>query len=508
MTSLSLAQSFRKLFAGLDTAYGIYDLSAARVDENGKRTGRAVTKRGAVTDELWDLHLSGKEGLGIIPIRATNDAVFGAIDVDVYSGLQHQGLVAKLARFGIPMTVCRTKSGGAHLYLFSKVPVPAVVVRAKLSEIATLMGFGDCEIFPKQNAISAEECGNWINIPYFGGTRGMRYAVDLSGNALSPEQFLELAATSAVDEAWFDKKIVIVGDFSDGPPCLQALAQAGYPPGTRNNGLYAIGVYLKQAQPDTWQNDLDICNHKYMQPPLLMSEVQGTIKSLGKKDYHYQCQQQPLLAHCNSVVCRTRKFGVGNNGTAGRFPTLGGLIKLETDPPVWFWSLEGKKVTLTTQELQDPAAFQRACINSINMMPAMPSKPVWTAAVQRALETLTIVEAPPDASAEGLFWEHVERFCTGRSQALNLGEITLGKPFTKDGRTYFRMNDLLDYLTRRKFMEYKAPKIAALLNEVGAQHHFSIISGHGTNYWSLVEFAKSKEPLEVPKNIGETENAF
>jgi hypothetical protein len=494
-----------RIFAGHEAAYGLYDTSKPKIREDGKVTGSAVTRHGVVTEEMWEQHLAGKgPGLGIIPIRTDSSCYFGAIDVDVYTGLQHQTIVAKLARLRIPMIVCRSKSGGAHLYLFAKEPVPARILRRKLAEISTVMGFGDCELFPKQDHA---DIGNWISIDYFGGTRGMRYAVDIEGNALSPEQFVQRVELSSVGLGWFDEKILVGDDFADGPPCLQALAQVGYPPGTRNDGLYNIGVYLKKAKPDTWEDGLNQFNYQFMQPPLLVIEVSAIVKSLKKKDYQYGCSKQPISAHCNSAVCRTRKFGVGG-GTAGRFPTLGGLVKLQTDPPSWFWFLEGRKVELTTVELQDPKAFQRRCIQSLNMMPPVPNANAWRDIVQRALDSVTIIEAPPDASPEGQFWEYVEKFCTGRSQALSLKEITLCKPFTEGGRTYFRMCDLIDYLTRHKFTEYKAPKIASLLNAVNAKHHGKNLNGSFVNYWSLVEFPKGTEPLEVPAEIGESSEAF
>jgi hypothetical protein len=245
-----------------------------------------------------------------------------------------------------------------------------------------------------------------------------------------------------------------------------------------------------------------------MQPALLMSEEQGTIKSLSKKDYHYQCSQHLLVEHCNSALCRTRKFGVGGgSGTTGRFPTLGGLIKLATEPPIWYWTIEGKKVQLSTEELQDPTKFQKACMEAISMMPLVPSRPVWTAAVQKALETVTTVEAPPDASDEGIFWEYVEAFCTGRSQALSLKEIKLGKPCTQNGRTYFRMSDLVAYLNRKKFAKFSPPKIASMLQEVGAEHHVKNFDGT-VNFWSLAEFSKASDPLDLPPEIGDVKEAF
>ena len=69
-----LAEAFMQRFAGMERAYGTYDLSTPVIRGDGKRNGRAVTKREPVTLSLWLDHLAGKQpGLGIIPIRDGND---------------------------------------------------------------------------------------------------------------------------------------------------------------------------------------------------------------------------------------------------------------------------------------------------------------------------------------------------------------------------------------------------------------------------------------------------
>lgn len=498
-------------FAGLERAHGTYDLSNVRVGENSKLEGRAKTKAEPVTTQLWENHLAGVgPGLGIIPIRDGNTVMFGGIDIDNYQ-LDLNQLAARLHNSKIPLIVIRSKSGGAHVYCFCKVPVMAASMKSKLSEVAAFLGYGgsNSEIFPKQSQILSEngDIGNWLSMPYYNGTRGMRYAVGIDGNALSPEAFLIAAEALAVGPEWFSQLLVVSDDFEDGPPCLQALAQIGYQPGTRNDGLFSIGVYLRKSRPDSWEGDLDKYNHKFMSPPLLLSDVQGVVKSLKRKEYAYPCQKQPISQHCNSGLCRTRKWGVGS-GMAGRFPSLGGLTKLDTKPPIWFWTIEGTRVELTTQEIQDQRLFKRKCMDYLNMNVSSISSQAWDQAVEHALESLTVVEAPKDASPEGQFWEMLEKFCTRRAQALTIDEIVLGKPFTNDGRTYFKMQDLLSFLTSQKFFEFKSTKIASMLRDVGAEHHFKILKGCGVNYWSIVQFAQQNEAFSVPKDLNETGAAF
>lgn len=495
-----------RLFAGMDRAYGTYNVNATR--EDGKKVGAAKTERGEVVPDLWEKHLVGKQGIGIVPIRDDNSCQFGAIDVDVYN-LDHRALAGKITRLGLPLVPCRTKSGGAHLYCFTEEPVPAAQMKSKLGEVASFLGFGGSEIFPKQAQILAKEgdVGQWINMPYFNGVRGMRYAITVEGDAMSPEQFLDYAYAHLAATKWFNELLVISPEFEEGPPCLQALAQLGYPSGTRNDGLYNIGVFLKRQNPDSWESALDEANHKYMQPPLTLPEVQGVAKSLKRKDYTYACSKQPIAQHCNAALCRTRKYGVGS-GNNGRFPMLGGLTKLNTKPPIWFWTVDGTRMELSTTDLQDPRAFQRRCMDYLNMMPQLPSAPVWQAAVQHAMDTVTLIEAPMDASPEGQFWEMVEKFCTGRAQALTLDEIVLGKPYSDKGRTFFRMTDLLSFLTRNKFFEFKSTKIASMLKDAGAEHHFNNLKGRGVNFWSVPEFARQREGFDVPGDAQDSKDPF
>ena len=70
--------------------------------------------------------LDGKEpSLGIIPINDDNKCKWGAIDIDTYDGFDHKKLIKKIVGKKIPLVVCKSKSGGAHVFLFVSEPVLA-----------------------------------------------------------------------------------------------------------------------------------------------------------------------------------------------------------------------------------------------------------------------------------------------------------------------------------------------------------------------------------------------
>ena len=155
---------FKNIFSGLTIAYGQYQ--PGERGENGKQQGKAFIVRGTVTEELWENHLTGKgPALGIIPITENNDCRWGCIDIDEYN-LDHVGLIKSIRNLKLPLIVCRSKSGGAHVFLFTKENIPASLMQSKLKSFAILLGYEGSEIFPKQTEILVDrgDTGNFLNL--------------------------------------------------------------------------------------------------------------------------------------------------------------------------------------------------------------------------------------------------------------------------------------------------------------------------------------------------------
>ncbi len=111
-------ERFRQIFTGLERAHG-----CTYVDKKGadglKVKGKSFVKREPVTEELWQNHLNGIEpSLGIIPIDEENKCRWGCIDVDKYT-LDHKEIIKKINTYKLPLMTCRSKSGGAHIFLFT-----------------------------------------------------------------------------------------------------------------------------------------------------------------------------------------------------------------------------------------------------------------------------------------------------------------------------------------------------------------------------------------------------
>ncbi|BCV06452.1 MAG: hypothetical protein CM15mV134_120 [uncultured marine virus] len=127
-----MIEKFKKIFEGLTIAYGQYQ--KGEKDDNGKQKGKAFIVRKQVSKELFENHLKGDgPALGIIPITEKNDCRWGCIDVDEYN-LDHRALISNIRKLDLPLIVCRSKSGGAHVFLFAKEFISASLMQSTLKK--------------------------------------------------------------------------------------------------------------------------------------------------------------------------------------------------------------------------------------------------------------------------------------------------------------------------------------------------------------------------------------
>ena len=185
-------EKFKNIFEGLKIAYGQYQKGER--GENGKQKGKAFIVRKQITDDLWQNHIEGKgPALGIIPITESNNCKLGCIDIDEYN-LSHNDLISRIRSLKLPLIVCRSKSGGAHVFLFTKEFISAALMQQTLKRISKVLGYEGCDIFPKQTEILVErgDTGNFLNLPYYNGTKGLRYAINDSGSSCTLEEFYKL----------------------------------------------------------------------------------------------------------------------------------------------------------------------------------------------------------------------------------------------------------------------------------------------------------------------------
>ncbi len=480
----TLAEQLAKLFEGSGIAHGQFIQDKA---SEGKQKGTATTIKEQTTIYHWQAHLDGTVGLGIIPIREDSSCGWGAIDVDIYP-LDYVDLLTKIEKHKLPLVACKSKSGGAHLYIFLKEPTLAEELIKYLRNATGALGIGGTEIFPKQSRVlsSRGDVGNWLNMPYFGNSRKCIVFTNGILRELPSADFVSLANSlkCSISKLPDNSADLTASPVKEGPPCLQTLSIQGFPPHTRNNGLFALGVYAKKAFPDNWKEKLEGYNRDlFGNEPLTSGEVDTIIRSLDRKEYYYRCHEEPMVSFCNSQICRTRKFGIS---TIANMPIINSVTKLTAgDSAVWFIDVEGGRLELTSDELFDNKKFQVKCLESLNILPYRMNSAQWTSYLQKLVDQAIIIKEEHNLSAKEQLWELFIQYVKSR--------IT-GNPFEiENGRTYyeptnkeiwFRLKEFLMFLARKRFTLNKT-LIVSYLKDRGMSTDVRTINKKSTRFYRL-----------------------
>jgi hypothetical protein len=496
-------------FEGSKVAHGT--TKVGRTGRTGKAEADSRIVREPLTIAKIEAHLSGGLGVGAIPINADNQCKWGALDIDVYD-LDHKALQNKIQKLKLPLVHCRTKSGGAHLYLFLDQFYDAKDVREFLTEFAIALGHSGCEVFPKQDTILSDrgDVGNFINMPYQNAEMTMRYAFDEKGEAMDLGQFLGTVEAKQATMAQLEG-IKLSGKrryFTDGPPCLEHIFADGPVSLDRNKSLFNCGVYCRKKSPDDWVKEMEDMNRRLFTDPLGANEVSGVQKSLDKRDYGYTCKDEPFRSHCDVQLCRTRPNGIDSN--TPDMPKLGGLTILMSEPRLYFMDVDGHRIQLTTEQLQNQTLWQRAVMEQSTVMPPEIKKMDYQGKIAQMLRDATRLDAPEELTVRGQFKEILRQYCTSRIRAMEPAELKMGKPWTENGRTMFMIGGLEEFLRQRHFDYRSRAEIQEHLKAINGTencHGHKAIPKEGgkpstVRVWWVPEF----EDEDVDLDVKEIEN--
>lgn len=484
---------YARLFAGNDRSFGVFE----------PESGDMYTEKTTGPQESdYKNHLDGKQGLGVVPIMDDATCRFGVIDVDRHGDMPDTNLkelAIRIQESEFPLVMCRSKSGGAHLYLFGAEPLPAKLVRRTLAKWAGQLGHAGVEVFPKQNDLPGkgeqQQLGNWINLPYFKSEDSIRYCYE-GGKQLDFDRFLDIAESKRCTAAELVKKAD--GDHAEAPPCMQRMISEGVGGGQRNEALYNLTIYLKKANPDNYVDKAHTLNARIFEQPLEFSEAKKTIASAGRRDYKYRCGEEPCKSLCNSAVCVTRDHGITPSDKdeldVGADPAeFERLEKMLTEPVRWILHLDGDSLILSTIELFDYRAVRRAVAERLTRVVAPMKNTRWEGVLAKLMMDSTEVEAPEEASTYGFLRTKLYDFL-GRADLLADGKkeedrqtLLLGNPVVQilhgERRAFFRGQDFVDYLKKHRSEEMKGTNLWVAMKRIGVDHTRIRVNGTPTNVW-------------------------
>lgn len=489
-------ERFKALFDGFTRAHGRSKMTGEIRDRDKKNEAASRTVKGPLSDMAWQQHLAGTgDGVGVIPLRDDDTVKFSVIDVDKYDA----DLIAWAATLKPwPVVLCRSKSGGAHLYIFFKDPLPAVYTMEKMQTIKRHLGIEKSELFPKQvRRLSDVDSGNWINLPYYGDTR---HAVHPDGHDMPLEEFLDYVEERFVtrekldaikepkrkepepetgtEAAAYEGRAFVdaPGVMGDGPPCLTTCMEKvrldpAYLDGNRSNYMINVATYLnkKHGLDAEWFDELMAIN-MLLPDPLTETELRTTCyTSVRRSDYQkYACNKEPIHAVCQRTTCWTRRFGIeppesvrnrkkrATNLEAYNVK-LDEVIMLKFDPPVWLVTIEDDnkqkvQMKMEAKDLLNLKAFSIAVLNGIQkVIVGIKNDQEFVELIKPHLEGARVQKVEDPFSIESLFSLHLRAFSSLQVTRDDVTLVESNRIYRYGDRIKFKSATLMRYLKQEGF---------------------------------------------------------
>ena len=520
MTAASYADRLHALFAGSDKGHGYYDPNKVSPAAGGKVQPKHLTPPGPATVALWADHLAGKAALGVVPIMAGDLCRWGCIDIDQYHDLSHADLVAEIAAREMPLVVCRSKSGGAHLFAFATEPVPAATVRRALQAVAAALGYKpSTEVFPKQvSAAEKEKGGSWLNMPYFRGEETDRYAYKAGGLAMTVSEFLSAAEAAAVPASVLEG----VASGASQPKAKAGGAVGGDAPRSLGDARRRLSAFAKELESvpkgesntllnnaalamGGWHRDTDISRDAV--ETALRTAFEAHKLAVG-------ASQAEADAEFSEVWPRAFEDGIAGyefrGASGGNYPVFEKVVRImggdETEFEVRLVGCE--MFIANARQMARYGDFLVRCVSVGKMFLPM-KQDAWAQLVTPALAGAEIRHLPVSETLEGQIFDALDEFCTNRHASDRVEDCLLRKAalVEEDGRYYFRHKDFFDYLgndSRNTFRGVSSEKVGRTLNAIGTD---SVDWGKTTKKlrgktvelrWVRSDMFDKREPMGLP----------
>jgi len=466
-------KDFIKYFTGLKRNFGFCNINNGYKDPD---TGKLKFNPGdygwsgkLITEEDYNQHLNGTKSIGIQPCDDDGLARFGAIDIDpkVYKDLDIKKYLDIIQQKELPLIPIKSKSGGLHLYLFTKEFVKAKVIRDFLEQVLFLFKLPiTTEIFPKQTKLGSDTNGNkvngnFINLPYF--NKSERVALDPSGKEMSLDLFLKVVEINKADIEKLEnisndliKKELTGGaeEFKDGPPCLEILSKNRMTDG-RDRFLYNYMVMAKKKYPDNWGKMVLKAGRNYFEFDQIWTDdyIEKKIKHWEKQEKGHTCHDDLLAPVCIKSECVKRKFGIISDKKIN-WPLMTNLIKVDFKPdPEYYFTVEredGETVQVHAKDVNKIKDQQelRGLIMAQADFPPPPIKGMDFFEIQKALfSTIDTVQPAPGTTPMEILKKHLKDYIHS-TEATSHNSFKSGNVLKDDTYAYFVydefFNDLKD----------------------------------------------------------------
>jgi hypothetical protein len=520
------------LFCGNNRGYGVGEFEGAKQrDTDSKWTpGHVRWTWGPPGREQYHAHLNGDRLLGIGPICDDNRCWFACLDVDNYD-IDYSDEMDKIKKTGLPLAVFRTKSGGLRVCVFFCETVETEVIIPRMKQLAGVLGYSGCEIFPKQTKLNVDKGDgpSWIFIPY-GGMHGifseqgcmndkgnlmlideaMKYCLSLR---ISNAQLIDLFSADTVAKSngkangkkhpkgsWMQEDTyekTVDTTFWNGPPCLWTLAHRKVHD-MQNYFLLNAGTFLKKKYPENWDAALTWVNFNVLQPSGNTEKLADAIKRFKHQDYEYTCQQEPICSHCFSDACRRQPYGVGQGG--GGIDLELGMTIVNRVPCIFLINVGTERIAFTSEELLTQQKYKIKCLEHSVPFPNSMKKDEWEQLIRRAIENATTVEPTSIMKTGASEIEMISEWFsmqvpTWMKYEKNDDDKDVIRVKKEEARIYFKWKNFADFLRRRYRNEHVVGTMREFVNRRCEEHIEG--RGHWWRYtWSIPFDTFDEEVME------------
>jgi hypothetical protein len=400
---------------------------------NTKRTKdkQNTTQKRAYTIADVEQHLAGGLGVGISPLMPDSTCTWAAIDIDRPDDADEVDFVKiakKIKQHSLPVVMCRTRSGGAHLYAFFTRAVPAKLARVTLHKwVDKLKPIEVDLVTPSADYQTVEQDGTLhvsrsMNLPYWKADDTNRYAFAADGKTkLTVVQFLDVAEAARHDPGLYMD--IPTDEHAGAPPCVVRMLADGVPAGLRNEGVTQIAIYLKRVDSKDILPRLAAINAKSVEPPLQMDELRKIAKSVGSanKDYRYKCRTEPCKSLCDSKVCLTRAHGIKPNEDETfieGLPPIESVVRVQKtmeEGGIYQVRINGHVMYAPYDKLVSVRGAQQLFMENMGViLPAKLSHGVWYDFIAPRIATARIEDTAPEDSDHGRLDALLNGFIVGR----------------------------------------------------------------------------------------------
>ena len=469
-------EEFRKAFTGLERNFGFCNVNNGYTDpDTGKikfRSGDYGWSGKPITDKDYQQHLNGTKSIGIQPCNDDGLARFGAIDIDpkVYKNLDVKYYLDIIQEKELPLIPARSKSGGLHLYVFTKELVKAKIIKDFLEEVLFLFKLPiNTEIFPKQtklgnNTDGDKINGNFINLPYF--NKNERVALSPNGEEMSVELFLnciELNKQTSDQLKQISNNIIqkeLIGgaeEFKDGPPCLEILSKNKMKDG-RDRFLYNYMVFAKKKYSDNWRDKVLQAGRNYFEFNSTWTDdhIKMKIKTWDKETKGHTCSDELLAPVCVKSECVKRKFGIISDKKIN-WPLMTNLQKIDFKPdPEYYFTVENKKGESVpvhakdVNKIKDQKELRGLIMAQVDVLPPPIKAMEFYEMINALLDTVDTVQPAPGTRPMEILKKLLREHING-PQATTYNSFLSGNVLKDKEYAYFVYDDFYNFLKENEW---------------------------------------------------------